>query len=253
MQGLHEILTVLSSATATREERRHSERLLPDLLAWLGPRLGKRYPGTAQELIELAVEHVTDRVTTGTARYAGANGDRSAGAWCWRVANNRLISLWRHQQVLARNETDLAAQQQREAEEAATQGRRLAIARNVVTLAHDFVLEEGEGRKSAAERLQRMRLGIEVLFSPLTQEDQLGKYHYVRPGEEDADVLRKANDRLYQHRRRGRLDLSRVVARLVALDRLPEDEAIEFCAVARLPWPPPSPTRRRKRSGGLDA
>ena len=239
MHNLHDILTVLASPSADLEDRRNAESSLAEALGFLRTWLKRKFPDEPSEHIQLAIDHVKDRSTVGTSRYRGEKRERSAIAWCQAIARNRMISLWRHERTHERKQREIAAQQVFEAARAEEDARRMQLAQRVVTLAQGFVEGIERDPDVAAGRFKRMRLGLEVLFTPITQEQQLISYGYVREGETDPVVLKKANDLLYQHRRRGRVDLVKVVAKLVAIRKLDEDEAIEFAAVARLPWPPP--------------
>ncbi len=130
--------------------------------------------------------------------------------------------------------------------------RLMAVVPRIVELIERRVRSQSKPAESD-KRVKNMRLGLEKLFTPISQQAQLVKYGYVRAGETDPEVLKRANWLVDQHRRRGRKDMKEVLSNLVSSGLVGDDEALEFSRATFLVRSDPATDSEHRNEGDADA
>lgn len=241
------ILTVLfDPATLDRGPQRMA--LEVNLGRWLPQRLRKSFSRLSDDEIRSVLDHVVDAACRQAGGFKGLHGASSAMAWIWLVARNRALDTIGRKIREAKALENAALREERDRLNERDERFRRELTARIVSLVVAHV--ERSGSVDAAERIRDFRLGIELIWTPTRHADQLARRGYVDRAHPSEEELRKANQNLYQDRRRGRIRLAKVVSALVSAQVIDEEDAIEFCSINRLPWPPPVAAKSRKADRG---
>ncbi len=244
MDFLPHLLT-LGNPSSDRRTRDHSSRALLEALQGEAAVHATKFRNLlhSHQDLEDAYVHVVVRASRGTQRFRGEHGEASARSWVHRVLRNTLIDNDRKRKRLARAseklEREFVDAQLRQGEDE----RRRIEAHELVARVTSLVRMRLSRERNGSERLRKIQIGVDAVWRPEeSTRRQLVAFGYV--ADEDLDVpatFKAARARLYQDRRRGRVDLAQVIGKMVRSGDLDDETAAAFCAASLVPWPPPGP------------
>ena len=211
-------LEVLADDDATWEAREQAARGLYETLRHFGPGLVRRLrPHTPDHVIEEAIHKVVIKAALGTSRFRGTD-ERAARSWCNKILQHYVIDYFRARRRVVDGEHLPTPATAREADP--------VVARDLATLLdllHTALLRLTRERDRPTV-LHNVKIHLEARVLGAEIDEQIERW--ARP-EDPADptALRRARDRVYQYRRRGKVAACRAAAALEEAGEVTSEEA----------------------------
>jgi DNA-directed RNA polymerase specialized sigma24 family protein len=231
-----EMMSRLADAGSDRERSRVLAEYSPALDEFVRGFLARTRSQPTSEDVEAALDHVKERLVDPRLRIRGKHAEASARSWLKMVARNRVIDLQRSRQRHQKTSLEQAEKLRRDQERQDFEDAAVESCRKVVPLIFRRVHETLPPEDATKWDLY-MRLGFEVVANCTTTAQQIERYGYLEAGA----TFQSARTLVYQHRRRGRVKASEILAALVAEGVVHSLDAERVARYCKLPWPPDDP------------
>lgn len=189
--------TLARDGTSRAERERAASGLYSELRRFGGGVIRRRFSRTADVTVDEAVQKVVLEASLGTARFRGED-ERAARAWCNRILQRYVLDQLRRSGRHV--ELDSAPPMTAKAEADPFTGRDL----EVLFVKLDTALTRLHRARDLATVSQNLQCHLEARLLGTSIEEQISRW--ADPGQGAAQAaLRRARDRIYQFRRRGKV------------------------------------------------
>lgn len=226
-------LTRLASGTTPTRDREQAARELDDALRrWVHSYLRSAFDASPTSLFDDAIQHCLLQASCGTSRFSGSS-EGEAHRWCKTVLTNYVRSAHRRSKrdVSLGGPTRDGASALENHDPDAPSPERQAIGRDVQRLMARLV--ETARTRNGGQLADAVQIWLEYRLTEPTIDEQIRRWarrsaENLDPGDEAA--MRKARNRVYTWRKRGREEACAAAKALMRTGTDPEDARL----VARL-------------------
>lgn len=231
--SLLEILTTLVKDDISAGERNSAcERLLANLKGWGAGYLRTRYKGKmGDSVVDDAFQHLLMQAAMGSSRFRGAS-EGEAKNWCKIVMFRFITDQYRNWQKRVDSQSDDVfgdiISNAGSTHEMTASPNDVELKESITCILADIKIEIEKGhREDASKTLVRsFNCHLAGRFGA-TLEEQVERWGFEEdaPTEyKDAETLKKARDRVYQYRTRGRVAGCTALSTLATKDKYTEEE-----------------------------
>ncbi len=200
-------LQVLANDEADPASRERAARALYARLRQMGPGMILRVrPHTPHHIIDEAIQKVVIKASLGTARFRG-DDERAARAWCNKILQHYVVDYFRRRRRQVDEDKAPVPATAREQDPFVERDLRTLLER-----LHEAITRLTRPRDLETV-MHNVRVHLEARVLGADIDTQIERW--AKPEDpEDTTELRRARDRVYQYRRRGKVAACRALAAL---------------------------------------